>query len=83
MSREQFFSNFLSKVKPYTEKQDTNTRECISAHVKAQITSRHLEAGDGFGSLEALSCTENSDFEVSARSAECHVTLEGFIEVRK
>jgi len=51
--------------------------------VKAQITLRYLEAGDGFGSLEALSCTENSDFEVSARSAECHVTLEGFIKVRK
>jgi len=33
MYREQFFE-LLSKVKPYIEKQDTNMRECISAHVK-------------------------------------------------
>jgi hypothetical protein len=31
MSQEQFFE-LLSKVKPYIEKQDTNMRECISAH---------------------------------------------------
>jgi hypothetical protein len=31
ISREQFFK-LLSKVKPYIEKQDTNMRECISAH---------------------------------------------------
>jgi hypothetical protein len=29
-------------------------RECISAHVKLQITLRYLAAGDSFGSLEAL-----------------------------
>jgi len=47
-SREQCFE-LLSKVKPYTEKQDTNMRECISAHVKLQITLRYLAAGDSFG----------------------------------
>jgi len=26
-------------------------RECISAHVKLQITLRYLAAGDSFGSL--------------------------------
>jgi hypothetical protein len=31
MSQEQFFE-LLSKVKLYIEKQDTNMRECISAH---------------------------------------------------
>jgi hypothetical protein len=55
MSREQFFE-FISKVKPYTEKQDTNMRECTSAHEKLQITLRYLAAGDSFGSLEALYC---------------------------
>jgi hypothetical protein len=53
MSREQFVE-LSSKGKPYTEKQDTNMRECISAHMKLQITLRYLAAGDSFGSLEAL-----------------------------
>jgi len=50
LSREQFFE-LLSKVKPYIEKQDTNARECVSAHVKLQIALRYLAAGDSFGSL--------------------------------
>jgi hypothetical protein len=83
MSREQFFE-LLSKVKPYTEKQDTNMRECISAYVKLQITLRYLAAGDSFGSLEALSCTKNNDFEVSARSVECHISIiRGFYQGKK
>jgi hypothetical protein len=36
VSRKQFFE-LLSKVKPYIEKQDTDMRECISAHVKLMI----------------------------------------------
>ena len=42
-SRDQFFE-LLSIVKPYIEKQDTNMRECISAHVKLQIALRYLAA---------------------------------------
>ena len=48
MSREQFFE-LLSKVKPYIEKQDTNMREHVSAHVKLQIALRYIAAGDNFG----------------------------------
>jgi len=54
MSREQF-CELLSKIKPYIETQDTKIRECISAHVKWQITLRYLAAaGDSFGSLGSL-----------------------------
>jgi hypothetical protein len=84
MSREQFFE-LLSKVKPYIEKQDTNMRECISAHVKLQITLRYLAAGDSFGSLEALyrvPRTTISKFLPEVLNA-IYLSLEDFIKVRK
>jgi len=84
MSREQFFES-LSKVKPYIEKQDTNVRECISAHVKLQITLRYLAAGDSFGSLEALYCvprTMISKFLPEVLNA-IYLSLEDFIKVIK
>ena len=84
MSREQFFE-LLSKVKPYIEKQDTNMRECISAHVKVQITLRYLAAGDSFGSLEALyrvPRTTISKFLPEVLNA-MYLSLVDFIKVRK
>jgi hypothetical protein len=86
MSRKQFVE-LLSKVKPYIEKQDTNMRECIPAHVKFQITLRYLVAGDSFGSLEALyrvPRTTISKFLPEVLNA-IYLSLEdlGFIKVRK
>ena len=83
MSREKFFE-LSSKVKPYIEKQDTNMRECISAHVKLQITLRYLVAGDSLGSLEALYLlprTMISKFLPEVLNAIS--SLEDFIKVRK
>jgi hypothetical protein len=84
MSREHF-SELLSKVKPYIEKQDTNMREYISAHVKLQITLRYLDAGDSFGSLEALyrvPRTTISKLLPEALNA-IYLSLEDFMKVRK
>ena len=84
MSREQFFE-LLSKVKPCIEKQDTNIRECVSAHVKLQITLRYLAAGDSFGSLEVLyrvPRTTISKFLPEVLNA-IYLSLEDFIKVRK
>jgi hypothetical protein len=84
MSQEQFFE-LLSKVKLYIEKQDTNMRECIPAHVKLQITLRYLAAGDSFGSLEALyrvPRTTISKFLPEVLNA-IYLSLEDFIKVRK
>jgi len=44
MSREHFFE-LLSKVKSYIQKQDTNMRECVSAHAKLQIARYTLGNG--------------------------------------
>ena len=84
MSREQFFK-LLSNVKSYIQKQDTKMRECISAHVKLQITLRYLAAGDNFGSFEALyrvPRTTISKFLPEVLNA-IYLTLEDFIKVRK
>jgi len=84
MSREQFFE-LLSKVKTFTVKQNTNMRECISAHVKLQITLTYLAAGDSFGSHEALyrvSRTTISKFVPEVLNA-IYLSLEDFIKVRK
>ena len=84
ISREQFFE-LLSKVKPYIEKQDTNMRECISAHVKLQITLQYLAAGDSFGSLEALYRVPRTTILkfLSEVLNAMYLSLEDFIKVRK
>ena len=83
ISRENIFE-LLSKVKLYMEKQDTNMRECISAHVGLQITSRYLAAGDSFGYLEAIhrvTRTKNSIFLPQVLNA-IYLSLEDFIKVK-
>ena len=63
MSREQFFE-LLSKVEPYIEKQDTNMRECISAHVKMQITLSYLALGIVLGPLKLSIVYQEQRFRI-------------------
>jgi len=60
-------------------------RECISAHVKLQITLRCLAAGDSFGSPEALYRVPRTKIsKFLARSVECHRSIiRGFYQGKK
>lgn len=48
------FEDFLPKVSPIIQRQDTNMREAISASERLLITLRYLATGDTYQSLEYL-----------------------------